>query len=93
MEQKELTEEQKKKISKLRNKFMLKTGLVGAKAGTFMFLANAAVVALDVAYVHNQSFVFVMAIANAILIFRLMRLELMDAENDAKEEFKKILES
>jgi hypothetical protein len=34
-----------------------------------------------------------MAIANAILIFRLMRLELIDVENDAKEELKKILES
>lgn len=92
MEKKELTEEQKKKIAKLQQKFMLATGLVGAKAGLLMFLANAIVVGVDVMYVHNQSFVIFMAIVNAFMVFRSMRSDMMECEEKAREELKKILE-
>lgn len=93
MENKEFTEEQKKKISKLQTKFMLATGLVGIKAGIFMFAANAVVVVLDLAYVHNRAFVVFMGVVNALMVFRQMRLDIIECEERAREEAKKILES
>jgi len=92
MEHKELTEEQKKKLSKLQTKFMLKTGVVGIKAGAIIFAANAVVIAIDLLYAHSQPFVVFMTVVNFLMIFRHMRAELIELEDEAREECKKILE-
>lgn len=93
MEQKQLTEEQKAKLKKLHKSFILKAAFSGAKFGVTICLANVVITAIDVFYVHNQSFAFVSSVVSAFLIFRSFRVETLKEHDRIKEETKKILES
>jgi hypothetical protein len=93
MEQKELTEDQKKKLNLLFKSTMKNGAITGAKFGLFLFLTNAIVIAIDVLYVRSQVFALIGGAMNAIFIFRAMGKETKKEHDRVRSEAKKILES
>jgi hypothetical protein len=93
MENKEITEEQKKKFKKLQIKFALRMALQGVKYGSLLFAATSIVCAIDVFYVQNQTFAFIGSMISTIFIFRSFRLSLAREHDRVREEVKKILEN
>jgi len=65
---KDLTEEQRKQLSKLFRRFLFKESLVVLLHIGFLLFANLTVVLVDAIYVKNQQFVTFMFIANVMFM-------------------------
>jgi hypothetical protein len=89
----ELTEEQKLKLKKLGRKTAFNGALIGLKLVGLLFLFNTAVVAINLAFVNSSAFVFIGAALNAIVLFRVLRLDLDKQRGMIAEDIRKILNS
>jgi hypothetical protein len=87
-----LSEEQKKKIKKLRLSAALRSAGIGIKFTGLILLADTLVVILNTFYVHNQIFAFIGGAISAIFAFRYFHLSLQKEYDRIREEVKKILE-
>lgn len=92
METQKFTEEQEKQFKKLQRTVLIATTLTGIKTGVILLVANAVVIAADVLYVHSEAFSFCMGVVNAICAFRIMRADLIEIQEHAREELKKIID-
>jgi hypothetical protein len=88
----ELTDEQKKKIDALAKSHMLKSLLIGLKFTALLLLTNAIVILFDIFYVHNQAFVVLGGIMNAISLFSVMHRDNVAERDRVEVELKKIVE-
>lgn len=93
MEKVELTEEQKKQVTKLRRSSAFKGAGMAAKFGMLLFLSNLVVLTIDGLYVHNKNFIFLGVILNFFLNFRSYNLAIQKEHDRIKLELQKILKN
>lgn len=87
----EMTEEQKTKIGKLKKKFVVRGSVAVLAYISWLFLANLLTVMLNTAYVHDDSFVFLMTLGSTVLILTGLRGTIEEIHSETTTEMKKIL--
>lgn len=92
MQEIKLTDEQKKKLTKLRWSTCKNGAFIGLKYTSLMLLSSFFVVVVDAIGPHSGSFRFVASIISCIFIIGGWRKDLTKEYDRVKEEVQKILE-
>lgn len=89
---KEVTEEQKVKLKKLRRSSIIRNILIGIKISVILFISVLITSILNAILLKSDAFAIVMGLLNGFMIFSVSRQYIKEESQRVTEELKKILE-
>lgn len=89
----QFNEEQKNKLRALRKSSFRNSAKISMKMFALLLPANAIIVAMDVLWIHSQTFSFVGSMMNAFFICSMTGREMRQERDRVREEVKKIFDT